>query len=571
VGAVLGVSAYYHDSAAALVVDGNIVAAMQEERFSRRKNDPGLPRSAIKACLAQAGLSADDLDKVVYYENPYARLERVTLSCFGNFPRSWRQFPSAMRSQIGEKIWVLDALAKELRVPRSKIAHTDHHRSHAASTFFASSFDRAAILTIDGMGEAVSTAIWLGEGSNIDCLCDIAYPHSIGLLYAAVTSFLGFEINEGEYKVMGLAAFGKPLYRAEFDRLIRIENSGEFELDLSYFAFHTDIDLGFTTKLEELLGPRRVRGKPWDLRQDTNDRRFANIAASLQLVTEEAVLALAREARRRTGADELCLAGGVALNCVSNARIVRESEFKRVFVQPAAGDAGGALGAAFLGSIELEGTRPSPMRTAALGTEVSNDRSRSLCESLGIAWEEPTDVYSSVAEIIEQNKVVAFVRGRFEWGPRALGQRSLLAAPGDVAVRDRVNSVVKRRELFRPFAPAVLGSKAGNWFRDHDSDMAPYMTTVARVLPGNEQNLGAVTHVDGTARIQTVNDTAAVDLCRLLGAVERRGHLPILLNTSLNGSGEPIVANEVDAIAFFLSHPIDSMLLGDILLSKRGQ
>lgn len=568
--AVLGVSAYYHDSAAALVIDGNIVAAMQEERFSRRKNDPGLPRRAAKACLALADLTADDLDSVVYYENPYARLERVTLSCFSNFPRSWKQFPSAMRSQIGEKIWVLDALANELGVPRSKIEYTDHHRSHAASAFFSSSFDRAAILTIDGMGEDVSTAIWLGEGNSLKCLCDIAYPHSIGLLYAAVTSFLGFEINEGEYKVMGLAAFGEPLYRAEFDKIIHVQDAGNFELDLSYFAFHTDVDLGFTTKLEKLLGPRRIRGKPWDLENDADDRRFANIAASLQLVTEEVVLGLAREARRRTEADNLCLAGGVALNCVSNARIARETEFKRVFVQPAAGDAGGALGAAFLGSIDLARTRPSPMSTAALGTGISTDRSRCLCDSLGIAWQEPSDIYSSVAAMIERKKVVAFVRGRFEWGPRALGQRSILASPCDVAIRNRVNNVIKRREPFRPFAPAVLDSKAGNWFRDHDSDMAPYMTTVARVLPGNEQKLGAVTHVDGTARLQTVNNVGAFDLCHLLEVVERRGNLPILLNTSLNGPGEPIIANEVDAVAFFLSHPIDSMLLGDILLSKGG-
>ncbi len=567
--AVLGVSAYYHDAAAALIVDGRIVAAMQEERFSRRKNDAGLPRRAAEACLAQAGLSAEDLDRVVFYENPFARLERVMLSSLKTFPRSWKQFPAAMKAQIGAKIWVLDGIAAMLGVPRSKVTTAGHHESHAASTFFASPYDKAAVLTIDGMGEDISTAIWMGDGASLKCLATIEYPHSIGLLYAALTAYLGFEVNEGEYKVMGLAAFGRPRFKTEFSKLLRIDASGAFTLAMEYFAFHTDTDIAFSPRMEALLGARRPRGKPWDLENDATDQRYADIAASLQWVTEEAIMALAQEARRRTGSDNLCLAGGVALNCVANARLQRESGFKNVFVQPAAGDAGGALGAAMLGAIELDGRRPVPMTTAALGAPISTAVARDLCNQLGVRWTEPDDVLDAAAGLIADDRICAFVRGRFEWGPRALGQRSILAAPQKAAMRDRLNQVVKKRELFRPFAPAVLQEKAATWFTEHDNDMAPYMTTTAQVVEARAADLGAVRHVDGSARVQTVSRESAVDLHGLLERLDARGLPPIVLNTSLNGAGEPIVGQEIDALGFFLSHPVDAMVLGDLLLSKR--
>ena len=567
--AVLGISAYYHDAAAALIVDGRIVAAMQEERFSRRKNDPGLPRRAAAACLAQAGLEAEDLDQVVFYENPFSRLERVTLSCLNTFPRSWKQFPAALRSQVASKIWVLDAIAAMLGVARGKVVTVGHHQSHAASAFFASPYARAAVLTIDGMGEDISTGLWLGDGGDLTCLASIAYPHSIGLLYAAITAFLGFEVNEGEYKVMGLAAFGQPRFQAEFSRLLRQDPGGAFELGMDYFAFHTDTDIAFSPKMEALLGPRRSRGKPWDMEGDPDDRRYADIAASLQSAVEEAILGLAREARRRTNCDNLCLAGGVALNCVANARLLRESGFSRIFVQPAAGDAGGALGAAMLGAIALDGRRPEPLATAALGAPISNDLARDLCDGLGLSWSEPADPLDAAAELVLQDKICAFVRGRFEWGPRALGQRSIIASPAQAAMRDRLNKVVKKREPFRPFAPAVLGSRAGRWFTEHDNDMAPYMTTTAQVVEAHAGDLGAVRHIDGSARVQTVSETSAPDFHGLLGRIEARGAPPIVLNTSLNGAGEPIVGQEADALAFFLSHPVDSMVLGDLVLSKR--
>ena len=446
---------------------------------------------------------------------------------------------------------------------------SSHHRSHAASAFFASPFDKAAILTIDGVGEDVSTAIWRGEGTALTCLGSIEYPHSLGLLYAALTAYLGFEVNEGEYKVMGLAAFGRPRYRDAFERLLKCQPDGAFALDLSYFAFHTDTDIAFSGKLETLLGPRRPFAKPWDITGSPDDQRYADIAASLQQATEEAIIALAQEARRRTGCVDLCLAGGVALNCVANARVLREAGFARVFVQPAAGDAGGALGAAMLGSVDLDGRRPEAMTTAALGMGLSNDIARDLAKRLGLRFEAPPDAVEAAAELISQDKVVAFARGRFEWGPRALGQRSILASPRDSEMRERLNRMIKKREPFRPFAPAVLADDAGSWFTEVDNDMAPFMTTTARVAPTRTQHLQAVTHVDGTSRAQTVSAAASPDFHRLLEGVKRRTDVPIVLNTSLNGAGEPIVANEADAMAFFVSHSVDAMLVQDILIRRR--
>jgi len=318
--AVLGISAYYHDAAAALIVDGQIIAAMQEERFSRIKNDPSLPRQAALACLRRANLPGEALDEVVIYENPFAKIERVLVALLRTFPRSWRQFPRAIGAQLGSKLWVLDQVAEMLDVPRDRVTYTDHHRSHAASAFFVSPFERAAVLTVDGVGEDASTALWTGDGERLTCLETIAYPHSLGLFYAALTAYLGFEVNEGEYKVMGLAAFGEPRYRAEFEKLIRLHPDGSFELELPYFAHMTDTELGFGPKLERLLGPRRPPGKPWNLDESESDRRYADVAATVQAVTEEALSALARRALRQTGMDALCLAGGVALNAAASAR-----------------------------------------------------------------------------------------------------------------------------------------------------------------------------------------------------------------------------------------------------------
>jgi len=566
--AVLGISAYYHDAAAALVVDGRVVAAMQEERFSRIKNDAALPIRAARACLRVAGLGAGDLDAIVYYENPFAKLERVLTWLLRNFPRSYGQFPRAIAEQLGSKLWVLDGIAEGVGAPRAKVRPSDHHECHAASAFFTSPFEKAAVLTVDGVGECATTTIWKGEGSALTALGHIDFPHSLGLLYGALTAYLGFEVNEGEYKVMGLAAFGAPRFRDEFAKLLTLRDDGSFELGLPYFAYDTGSNVGFSAKMERLLGPRRPVGRAWDLDSDASDRRFADIAATLQAVTEDALLALAREARRRTGAEALCLAGGVALNAVANARLLREAGFARVSVHPAAGDAGGALGAAILGSIALGDPRPSALTSAALGEEIDVAAADSLARALGLDPVRISDPAATAAEHLLRGEIVAVCQGRFEWGPRALGQRSLLALPGDPKVRERLNRVIKRREPFRPFAPAVPADRAAEWFEEAPSDLTAFMTTVCPVRPSARARLGAVTHVDGSARVQTVTGSSAPFLDGVLAAVGKGADLPVVLNTSLNGPGEPIVAAATDALGFFVGYPVDAMLVGDLLLVR---
>ncbi|MBC7172387.1 MAG: carbamoyl transferase, partial [Polyangiaceae bacterium] len=346
VSAFLGVSALHHDAAAAIVVNGQPVAAVQEERLSGRKNDPRLPTRAIAACLALAGIEAGDLDGIVFYENPYARFGRVLEGALRAFPRGVRAFGPACESILGEKLWVLDAIAEHLGVERMRVGFVDHHLAHAASAFYASPFERAAILTVDGVGETVTTGLFLGEGERIEPIEALELPHSLGLVYAAVTAWLGFEVNEGEYKVMGLAAYGRPERTDAIERIVRLGSDGHFEVDPAYLAFYDDVQVGYSKALVSLLGPPRSRTRSWDLQSEA-DRVFADTAASLQVVTERALVGLARRARRLTGATALGLAGGVALNCVANARIAEEAGFERVFVQPAAGDAGGALGAAY--------------------------------------------------------------------------------------------------------------------------------------------------------------------------------------------------------------------------------
>jgi len=568
VAAVLGVSAYYHDAAAALVVDGAVVAAVQQERLSRMKNDPALPGAAIDACLAHGGLAAADIDSVVYYEDPYAKVERVLVSLLGTFPRSLRQFPRAIASQLGQKLWVVDQLADHLSLPRSRVSYRSHHESHAASAFFVSPFEHAAVLTIDGVGEDVTTAIWEGRGRELTCRSTIRYPHSLGLFYAALTAWLGFRVNLGEHKVMGLAAYGEPRFVDVMDEILLRAGDGSFALDLPVFRHHTDPDLPFGPELERRLGPRRVPDRPWDL-EDADDRRYADVAASLQKVTEDALVALAKRARadvfgeHEDEAPALCIAGGVALNAVANARIAREAGFARVFVQPAAGDAGGALGAAILGALDAGDARPDPLDSALLGLPVDAARAESLARQLGLTVERVADPARRAADDLSANRIIGVASGRFEWGPRALGARSLLAPADDPAVRERINRSIKHREPFRPFAPAVLAARAAEHFDGEPDDMTPFMTTVRGVR--DPQAHPAVTHVDGTARVQTVTEASAPFLAAVLEA-----GAPVVLNTSLNGAGDPIAASAEDCIAFAVSHAIDALYVEDLRIETPG-
>ncbi len=564
--AVLGVSAYYHDAAAALVVDSEIVCAIQEERLSRWKNDASLPRAAIDACLRHAGLDARALDAVVYYEDPYAKVERVLTSLLGTFPRSIRQFPRAIASQLGQKLWVLDQLADHLGIARTRVHHRTHHESHAASAFYCSPFAEAAVLTVDGIGEDVSTAIWSAAEEGLVCRDTIHYPHSLGLFYAAITAWLGFRVNAGEHKVMGLSSFGAPRFEEEMRSLLRTDADGSFSLDLDAFRHHTDPDLPFGPLLEERLGPRRAPGRAWNL-DDPADQRRADVAASLQRVTEDTLVALARRARRTvygetpSGPTALCLAGGVALNAVANARLAKEAGFDRVFVQPAAGDAGGALGAAILGALDLGDPRPPALTSAHLGLLVDAARAHALASELGLVVARTDDAPAEIARALDDGQIVGVASGRFEWGPRALGARSLLAASANVETRERLNREVKHREPFRPFAPAVLAESAADHFDQPADDMTPFMTTI-RAVRAPERH-PAVTHVDGTARVQTVTEASAP----LLAAILRAG-APVVLNTSLNDAGDPICASAEDCLAFVVSSSIDALYLEDLRIES---
>ncbi len=574
---VLGISAHYHDAAAALIVDGKLVAAIQQERLSRIKNDPSLPIAAARACLEFAGLAPEDLDAVAFYEQPFAKLERVLVNLLRNLPRTWKQFPRALASQLGSKLWVLDHLAEQLFVARDKVQCFEHHRCHAASAMFVSPYTDAAVLVVDGVGEHSSTTLWHGHDSELKLLASVDFPHSLGLLYAGLTAYLGFAVNEGEYKVMGLAAWGQATLRDEFARLIRLHADGSYELGLEYFAHMSDAELGFGPKLEALLGPRRPANKPWEFADPSDrvsrpgsrpDRHYANIAATLQAVLEDALLGLARRGRELSKSKNLCLAGGVALNALANARIQREAGFERVFVQPAAGDAGGALGAAILAALALGDPRPEPLVSAALGLPIDASRALTIAHELGLPIRRVDDPAAFTAELIARDKIVGFARGRFEWGPRALGQRSLLARPRERATRDRLNRLIKQREPFRPFAPAVASEHVERWFASPPDDMSPFMTTVAPVRPDVQAELAAVVHEDGTARLQTVEATRAPELHAVLAALAERGEHPIVLNTSLNGPGEPIVARSEDAIAFWLRHAIDALVLDDLVIER---
>jgi carbamoyltransferase len=565
VAAVLGISAHYHDAAAALVIDGEIVAAIQEERLSRIKNDPALPRLAARRCLKLGGITAADLDAVVFYENPFARLERVLVYGLRHFPRSLRQLPRALEVNLASKLWVLDLIASDLGISRKKVRFVDHHASHAASAFLPSPFADAAVLTVDGVGEDTTTAIWHGQGDQLSLKSSLSFPHSLGLLYAGLTGYLGFPVNEGEYRVMGLAAWGKPTRQAEFAQLLRLEPDGAFSLQTGFFGDMLDLDRGFGPRLETLLGPARRLGKPWDL-SDPGDQTYADIAATLQHTTEEAMLRLACQARSLTNSKNLCLAGGVALNCVANARIAAESGFEAVFVQPSAGDSGGALGAALLGAIEEGDRRCAPMAHARLGDRCDPGTAAALAESLGMTTRRISDPTREAAERIAEGQIIALISGRFEWGPRALGQRSILANPQRADTADTLNRIVKRREPFRPFAPAILADRTTDCFVGGPDLLTPFMTTTRMVRP--DVTLDAIRHVDGSARLQTVTPDSAPALSAILTALLDTTGLPVVLNTSLNGPGEPIVASAADAIAFFRTRPVDAMLIEDLLLTR---
>lgn len=585
---ILGLSALYHDSAACLVRDGTIIAAAQEERFSRKKHDPGFPRHAIDYCLGEAGLSGgNELDLVAFYEKPFLKCDRLLSTYLACAPWGLRSFLKAVPVWMKQKIWIKDTIRSELQF-EGAVIFPEHHESHAASAFFPSPFDNAALLTIDGVGEWTTTSVGHGEGNRVELLADLRFPHSLGLLYSAFTYYLGFRVNSGEYKMMGLAPYGEPAFRdLILSELIDLKDDGSFRLNLRYFDFMAGLTMTNAAFDRLFGGPRR---KP----EAELTRRHMDIARSIQAVTEEVMLRLARHAHALTGARNLCLAGGVALNCVGNGRILREGPFEEIWIQPAAGDAGGALGAALLGwhhygkqPRKVSG-RGDAQRGSFLGPVY--DASEFL-KRAAIPHEEMVEdeLLSRVAKLLEEGKVIGWFQGRMEFGPRALGNRSILGDARSPQMQEILNLKIKFRESFRPFAPSVLRERVGDCFELNQA--SPYMLLVAPVkksLRLNGQSAGAgddfmvrlktprstlpaITHLDYSARIQTVAAEDNSRFHRLLSEFEKNTGCPVLVNTSFNVRGEPPVCTPEEAFRCFMRTGMDYLVLGNFLLDKLKQ
>ncbi|HEV3114442.1 MAG TPA: carbamoyltransferase [Candidatus Binataceae bacterium] len=589
---VLGVSCYFHDAAAALLRDGQLVAAAEEERFSRKKHDYGFPQNAIDFCLRTAGIKATDLDYLVFFEKPFLKFERLLLTSMQTFPRSLRVFREAMLTWLGDKIWIRHLIQNKLGLPGDKILFSEHHLSHAASSFLCSPFDEAAILTIDGVGEWTTASIGVGKGTQVRLLKEIRFPHSLGLLYSAFTAFLGFEVNEGEYKVMGMAPFGKPNYVDQVKKLIRLFSDGSFELDMDYFSFHHSSDQTYNDKFVGLFGTPRPpeshfftqsSGYPSYFGEKPSNygalcqenQHYADIAASIQVVIEEAVLSLARQAQVETGRKNLCMAGGVALNSVANGRVLRETSFEGLYIQPAAGDAGGALGAALFGYHTVLGQpRSFVMEHAYWGEEHSAAETEAFLKKSGIPHQRCANQEELVGRCVDsltQGKVLGWLQGRFEWGPRALGNRSIIADPRRNEMKEIVNVKIKFREPFRPFAPSVLAERADEYFEIGARDgkyPSRFMLNVAKVREDKRAVVPATTHVDGTGRLQTVAREVNPRYYSLIESFGQSTGVPVLLNTSFNLRGEPIVNTPAQAYSTFVRSGIDVLVLGDYLVSK---
>ena len=576
---ILGISAHYHDSAAALTIDGVPVCAVQEERLSRHKNDAGFPVGAIEWCLNDANLDPEQLDAVVFYERSMLKFDRILTCALRSFPRSWRSFPHAIKNSLGEKVWVRGIIASHVGVPRSKIFFTSHHASHAAVSFLTSPTRRAAILTADGVGEWATLTVGHGERRDdgrvdISLLREIRYPHSLGMLYSTFTAYLGFAVNEDEYKVMGLAAYGRPTMADEVRKLIRPTPDGAFALAPEYFEYHTTASRSFSAKFVDVFGPPRSPFDPIDL-ETAEGHRFADCAASVQWVLEETLVDLTRALQRETGLRDLCLGGGVALNGVANARILAESGFERVFVPPAPGDAGCALGAAlYADRIYFRNPDREIPDHPFWGPRVEARELARAAREDGQPVEQfaDTQLLDRVASALAAGRIVGWMDGASEFGPRALGHRSIMAAPHSSEMRDRLNRDIKFREEFRPFAPVTTIEAADRYFElpPGGHRLARFMSGVFPVRPEWRSRLAAVTHVDGSARLQVLDRDMAPRLYALLEAYERQTGIPVLLNTSFNVAGEPIVNRALEGYSTFRRCGIDVLVADSTLVVKRA-
>ncbi|HSL16497.1 MAG TPA: carbamoyltransferase [Methylomirabilota bacterium] len=590
--AILGISAYYHDSAAALVVDGEIVAAAQEERFTRVKHDHAFPSHAIASCLREAGVEPGDLDYVGFYDKPFLKFERLLETYLAFAPVGFASFLKAMPLWLNQKLHLPREIRRELGgAYRRRIVFTEHHESHAASAFFPSPFEEAAFMTLDGVGEWATASWGVGRGNRVELGHELHFPHSLGLLYSAFTYFTGFKVNSGEYKLMGLAPYGEPRFaEVILDKLLDLKEDGSFRLDLDYFNYCQGLTMT-SRRFDRLFG-----GPPRQPESELTQREM-DLAASIQVVTEEIMLRMARHVHRKTGLADLCLAGGVALNCVGNGRILREGPFERIWIQPAAGDAGGALGVALFIWHQLLGnerrpTAPDGQLGSLLGPSFDDDHIAAFLDASGalahhIPDEEELD--RRIVELIEDEKVVGLFQGRMEFGPRALGCRSIIGDARSRTMQSVMNLKIKYRESFRPFAPIVLAEHAADWFDLAGGQESPYMLIVspvaeARRLPVDDDGavglaklklarseVPAITHVDGSARVQTVDRVRHARLHRLMTRFFERTGCPVLINTSFNVRGEPIVCSPEHAYHCFMGTDMDVLVLGNHLLLKSEQ
>ena len=588
---ILGISCFFHDAAAVLLKDGEVIAAAEEERFTRKKHDYNFPYQAIRFCLQTGGIQGQELDYVVFFEKPFIKFERILMTAMQTFPKSRQVFQESMISWLSEKLWIKSHIKERLGISGEKILFSGHHLSHAASAFFCSPFQEAAILTVDGVGEWATASYGRGSGTEIRLSSEIRFPHSLGLLYSAFTAFLGFEVNEGEYKVMGMAPFGQPRYVDKVYKLIRVGNDGSFELDMDYFSFHYSTEQTFNGRFEELFGARRrpdahfftldsdypsyFGDKPADYENlGKENQYYADIAASVQRVTEEILLKMANHVYKETGLKNLCMAGGVALNSVANGRILRETPFERIYVQPSAGDGGGAIGAALYAYHMILGKpRKFVMEHAYWGEEHTGGEIAKFLDDSRIphTFLDDDKLLTRVVDYLQEGKVIGWVQGRFEWGPRALGNRSILADPRRINMKDIVNTKIKFREPYRPFAPSVLAEKASEFFDLPDADChypARFMLYVMNVKESKRDLVPAITHVDGTGRLQTVHQSISPRYYRLIETFGEATGVPILLNTSFNLKGEPIVNTPREAFSTFSKSGMDVLVLDHCIIEK---
>jgi len=595
---ILGISAFYHDSAACLLQDGEIIAAAQEERFTRKKHDAGFPSHAIQYCLKEAGIAAKDIDNVVFYEKPFVKFERLLETYLAFAPKGFTSFAKAMPVWIKDKLFQKTALIKEMKSTldesvdwHERLLFSEHHLSHAASAYYPSPFDSAAVLTLDGVGEWTTTSLAIGKGSDLQVVKEIHFPHSLGLLYSAFTYYTGFKVNSGEYKVMGLAPYGEPRYADLIrEKLITVADDGSFQLDMSYFDYATGLTMT-NKKFDALFG-----GPPRTSETELTQREM-DLAASVQKVTEDIVLELARGIAKETGERNLCLAGGVALNCVANGILLREKIFDNIWIQPAAGDAGGALGAALStwylhhNKERVVSTERDAMKGAYLGPEFTDNEIETELTNCGANFKKlsEAEMIEEIASALADEKAVGWMQGRMEFGPRALGGRSIIADPRSPMMQKQLNLKVKYRESFRPFAPSVLREDVSEWF-EHETD-SPYMLLVAdvqsdkrRTMTDEEEALfgidklnvprssvPAITHVDYSARIQTVHADTNPKYHAVIAKFKEKTGCPLVVNTSFNVRGEPIICTPTDAFKCFMGTEMDVLAVGNYLLYKEQQ